>query len=232
MKRVLEELHVDPRRFSPRAVLSAISNAKSEMIVPERLLSTVRGYGEEVVARAYAAYERALRRRPRRVDFDDLLLVRRAPVRRAARCLQKYAGRYQHVLVDEFQDTNPVQYQLASKLASAHGNITVVGDPDQSIYSWRVRRCAERPVLRTRLPRLHGLPARTELPLDSSDPRSSRRGHRQEPRPPRAQALDRARGRRPDNHLRRLQRRRRGRVRREGDDAARDRWPQSTATSP
>jgi DNA helicase-2/ATP-dependent DNA helicase PcrA len=135
MKRVLEELHVDPRRFSPRAVLSAISNAKSEMLVPEALLSTVRGYGDEVVARAYAAYERALKAASA-VDFDDLLLyaVRLFDVPEMS---DKYANRYQHVLVDEFQDTNPVQYQLARKLASKHGNITVVGDPDQSIYSWR-----------------------------------------------------------------------------------------------
>ena len=135
MKRVLEELHVDPRRFSPRAVLSAISNAKSEMLVPEALLSTVRGYGDEVVARAYAAYERALKAASA-VDFDDLLLyaVRLFDVPEMS---VKYANRYQHVLVDEFQDTNPVQYQLARKLASKHGNITVVGDPDQSIYSWR-----------------------------------------------------------------------------------------------
>ncbi|MBK6318386.1 MAG: UvrD-helicase domain-containing protein [Dehalococcoidia bacterium] len=135
VKRVLEELHVDPRRFTPRAVLSAISNAKSEMLVPEALLSTVRGYGDEVVARAYAAYERALKAASA-VDFDDLLLyaVRLFEV---PEMLQKYANRYQHVLVDEFQDTNPVQYQLARKLASGHGNITVVGDPDQSIYSWR-----------------------------------------------------------------------------------------------
>ena len=113
----------------------AISNAKSEMLVPEALLSTVRGYGDEVVARAYAAYERALKAASA-VDFDDLLLyaVRLFEV---PEMLQKYANRYQHVLVDEFQDTNPVQYQLARKLASGHGNITVVGDPDQSIYSWR-----------------------------------------------------------------------------------------------
>ena len=135
MKRVLEELHVDPRRFSPRAVLSGISNAKSELLVPEQLLSTVRGYGDEVVARAYAAYERSLRAASA-VDFDDLLLyaVRLFDLPEMS---QKYSGRYLHVLVDEFQDTNPVQYQLARKLAAGHGNITVVGDPDQSIYSWR-----------------------------------------------------------------------------------------------
>ncbi|MGE3074290.1 MAG: ATP-dependent helicase [Dehalococcoidia bacterium] len=135
IKRVLEELHVDPRRFPPRAVLSGISNAKSELLVPEQLISTVRGYADEVIARAYQAYERSLKNASA-VDFDDLLLYA-VKLFEVPEMLEKYSGRYQHVLVDEFQDTNPVQYQLARKLASAHGNITVVGDPDQSIYSWR-----------------------------------------------------------------------------------------------
>jgi len=135
IKRVMEELHIDPRKFSPRGVLAAISNAKSEMLVPEALLSTVRGYNDEVVARVYARYEQSLKKASA-LDFDDLLLyaVRMLEV---PEILDKYAGRYLHVLVDEFQDTNAVQYTLARKLASRHGNITVVGDPDQSIYSWR-----------------------------------------------------------------------------------------------
>ncbi|MFN8617696.1 MAG: UvrD-helicase domain-containing protein [Dehalococcoidia bacterium] len=135
VKRLLEELHVDPRRFPPRSILSAISNAKSELIVPEAFAASVRSYADEVVARVYVAYERSLKQASA-VDFDDLLLyaVRLFDV---PEMLQKYAGRYLHVLVDEFQDTNPVQYELARRLASGHGNITVVGDPDQSIYSWR-----------------------------------------------------------------------------------------------
>lgn len=136
MKRVLEELHVDPRRFSPRAVLSAISNAKSEMIVPEQLLARVRNYFDEVVARAYVRYNEMLRAAGA-LDFDDLLGETVRLFRESPEALEKYAGRYRHVLVDEFQDTNPVQYTLARQLASVHGNITVVGDPDQSIYSWR-----------------------------------------------------------------------------------------------
>ncbi len=136
MKRVLEELHVDPRRFSPRAVLSAISNAKSEMIVPEQLLARVRNYFDEVVARAYVRYNEMLRAAGA-LDFDDLLGETVRLFRESPEALEKYTGRYRHVLVDEFQDTNPVQYTLARQLASVHGNITVVGDPDQSIYSWR-----------------------------------------------------------------------------------------------
>lgn len=135
MKRVLEELHVDPRRYSPRGVLSQISNAKSEMIVPEQMAATVRSYSDEVVARAYARYEASLKAASA-LDFDDLLLYAVRLLQKPD-MLEKYAGRYLHVLVDEFQDTNPVQYVLARQLASVHGNITVVGDPDQSIYSWR-----------------------------------------------------------------------------------------------
>lgn len=135
MKRILEELHVDPRRFPPRAILSQISNAKSEMIVPSQMVATVRNYNDEVVARAYTRYEEALRAASA-VDFDGLLLGA-VHLLEVPEMLEKYAGRYLHVLVDEFQDTNPVQYVLARKLASINGNITVVGDPDQSIYSWR-----------------------------------------------------------------------------------------------
>ena len=136
MKRVLEELHVDPRRITPRSVLSAISNAKSELIVPEQMRARAGGYFEEVTARAYEVYQRRLRAASA-LDFDDLLSEAVRLFQHGPGMLEKYAGRYLHVLVDEFQDTNPVQYQLARQLASAHGNITVVGDPDQGIYSWR-----------------------------------------------------------------------------------------------
>lgn len=136
MKRVLDDIHVDPRRFSPRSVLSAISNAKSDLIVPEAYASRVKDYFGEVVARAYKQYDHALRAN-NALDFDDLLLEAVRLFEESDEALEKYAGRYRHVLVDEFQDTNPVQYRLAQQLSSVHNNITVVGDPDQSVYSWR-----------------------------------------------------------------------------------------------
>ena len=136
VKRVLEELHVDPRRFSPRLVLSEISNAKNAMVVPAEYARRVNSYPEEVVSRAYEAYETALDA-SNALDFDDLLSDGLRLFTESEEALDKYAGRYLHVLVDEFQDTNPVQYRLAQRLASKHGNICVVGDPDQSIYSWR-----------------------------------------------------------------------------------------------
>ncbi|HEY4670364.1 MAG TPA: UvrD-helicase domain-containing protein, partial [Tepidiformaceae bacterium] len=136
MKRILEALSVDPRRFSPRAVLSAISSAKSDMIGHEEYARRVTDYFGEVVARAYARYDEALKAAAA-LDFDDLLNEAVRLFRESPETLDKYAGRYLHVLVDEFQDTNPAQYVLARQLASKHGNICVVGDPDQSIYSWR-----------------------------------------------------------------------------------------------
>lgn len=136
MKRILDDLHLDSRRFTPRAILSAISSAKSEMITPALFESKARNYFDEVVARAYHRYEKSLRAASA-LDFDDLLTESVRLLQESPETLEKLAGRYRHVLVDEFQDTNPVQYLLARMLASVHGNITVVGDPDQGIYSWR-----------------------------------------------------------------------------------------------
>ncbi|MFN0093272.1 MAG: ATP-dependent helicase [Dehalococcoidia bacterium] len=136
MKRVLEDLRVDPRRFPPRSILSAISNAKSELIVPAEYKRGVKEYFEEVVAQAYERYQAALKNASA-MDFDDLLNEAVRLFRESDEAREKYAGRFLHVLVDEFQDTNPVQYSLSRQLASKHGNIMVVGDPDQSIYSWR-----------------------------------------------------------------------------------------------
>lgn len=135
MKRVLEELRIDPRQVAPRSVLARISAAKAELQGPEDFRAHVRTYHDEVATRAYELYEAALRRAGA-VDFDDLLL-RAIDLFRLPELKEKWAGRYRHVLVDEFQDTNRAQYELARQLASVHRNITVVGDPDQSIYSWR-----------------------------------------------------------------------------------------------
>ena len=117
MKRVLDDIHVDPRRFSPRSLLSAISSAKSELITAEAYAAGVKDYFGEVVARAYKEYDRGLHANSA-LDFDDLLLQSVRLFDESSEALEKYAGRYRHVLVDEFQDTNPVQYRLARQLAS------------------------------------------------------------------------------------------------------------------
>ena len=136
MKRILDDLHLDSRRFTPRTILSSISRAKSEMITPDLFETRARNYFDEVVAKAYKRYETSLRAASA-LDFDDLLTESVRLLQESPDTLEKLAGRYRHVLVDEFQDTNPVQYLLARMLASVHNNITVVGDPDQGIYSWR-----------------------------------------------------------------------------------------------
>jgi len=136
MRRVLEELAVDPRKFAPRALLSAISRAKSELATPRAFLASVHDYFGEVAARAYERYQ-ALLEENNALDFDDMIMRTVDLLREVDSVREKYQQRLLHVLIDEFQDTNIAQYQLARLLAGGHGNICVVGDPDQSIYSWR-----------------------------------------------------------------------------------------------
>ena len=136
MRRIEGELHLDPKQFAPRALLSAISTAKNQRLDAAAYQGSVGSYFEEIVGRVFEQYQQALARNAA-VDFDDLLghvlqLFQREPAVR-----DRYAERSLHLLIDEFQDTNVVQYLLAREFASRHGSITAVGDADQSIYSWR-----------------------------------------------------------------------------------------------
>ncbi|MDI6858031.1 MAG: UvrD-helicase domain-containing protein [Dehalococcoidia bacterium] len=136
MRRALAELQLDQKRYHPKALLAIISKAKSELATPETYAQSVSSYFEEVVARAYERYQSLLTEN-NALDFDDLLLKAVLLFREHADVLEKYQERYRYLLIDEFQDTNVAQYALARQLAARHGNICVVGDPDQSIYSWR-----------------------------------------------------------------------------------------------
>ena len=133
---ILEELELDPKQFAPRAILAGISDAKNKMIDDSRLSKISKSYFEEVVARVYVRYTELLGT-ANAVDFDDLLLRAHTLFEDHPDVLETYQERYRHVLVDEFQDTNAIQFSLARLLAGKHNNICVVGDPDQSIYSWR-----------------------------------------------------------------------------------------------
>ncbi|MCH9036925.1 MAG: UvrD-helicase domain-containing protein, partial [Chloroflexi bacterium] len=135
-KRVMLELGIDPKNFSPRNILSAISAAKSQLIGVEEHHHHIHSYFDEVVDRVYQRYQATLYEN-NGVDFDDLLLRTVKLFQDHSEVLEKYASRYVHLLIDEFQDTNIAQYTLAKQLASLNHNICVVGDPDQSIYSWR-----------------------------------------------------------------------------------------------
>ena len=136
VRRVLEELEIDPKQFPPRALLGAISTAKNRMQGPEAFASNTESYRQEVAARVYERYEAALKS-ANSVDFDDLLLKVFLVLEGNPDLRAQYQERYESLLVDEFQDTNPLQFHIARLLSGAHRNICVVGDPDQSIYSWR-----------------------------------------------------------------------------------------------
>jgi len=136
VKRIFTELSLDPKQFNPRAAHSAISKAKNEMRGPEECARAAASYWEEIVARVYRRYQ-ALLHEDNAVDFDDLLQRTVDLFAASPETLAKYQQRYRHVLVDEFQDTNVVQYVLMRELARGHNNLCVVGDPDQSIYRWR-----------------------------------------------------------------------------------------------
>ena len=136
IKDAMKDLNIDPRNFPPRGMSSAISASKSQMIDAQDHRLHVHSYFDEVVGRVFQRYQ-AILEENNGVDFDDLLLKAVQLFDRSPDTLEKYANRYRYLLIDEFQDTNVVQYRLAKQIASQHGNICVVGDPDQSIYSWR-----------------------------------------------------------------------------------------------
>jgi DNA helicase-2/ATP-dependent DNA helicase PcrA len=134
LKRSLQDLNLDPKQFAPRAIQSVISSAKSQMLGPADLPG--KSYFDEVTRRVYERYQQLLTDSAA-LDFDDLLMKTVLLFRQNPEILARYQSRYLHIQVDEFQDTNLVQYELVKLLAGKYRNICVVGDPDQSIYSWR-----------------------------------------------------------------------------------------------
>jgi DNA helicase-2/ATP-dependent DNA helicase PcrA len=136
IKRSLQEIGLDPKQYAPRAIASAISAAKSRTVTPPEYVKSTHSYFEEVVGRVYERYQELLGE-SNALDFDDLLMKTVQLFRSSAETLARYQSRYLHILVDEFQDTNLVQYELIKQLGGERHNICVVGDPDQSIYSWR-----------------------------------------------------------------------------------------------
>jgi ATP-dependent DNA helicase UvrD/PcrA len=134
VKRVIADLNLDDKQYRPLAILNSISNAKNELILPDQY--PLQTYRDEVVKRVYIGYQQLLLTN-NAVDFDDLLLYTAFLLDDNPAVRERYARRYEHVLVDEFQDTNLAQYILLRRLSSYHNNIFAVGDADQSIYRWR-----------------------------------------------------------------------------------------------
>ncbi len=133
---VLRDLNVDSKRFPPRSVHSAISAAKNEGYDPEQFLERAEQSHERRIAEVFAEYQRRIKGAGA-MDFDDLLSVTVRLFRSNPAVLETWQRRFEHVLVDEYQDTNPVQNELVLQLGAQHRNVCVVGDADQSIYRFR-----------------------------------------------------------------------------------------------
>ena len=134
LKRVLDDLKLDPKRYPIPALSNAISQAKNELKRPEDYPN--RSYHDEIVRRVYEGYQDVLRRSGG-LDFDDLIMKLVELFNTDEEALAKWRDRFRHVLVDEYQDTNRAQYVLVNQLAQEHRNVVVVGDDDQSIYRFR-----------------------------------------------------------------------------------------------
>ena len=136
LRELLRDEGGDDRALTPAGASSRISRLKNEGITPEAFESQIRSPIDRRLAPVYARYAKALRDRAA-MDFDDLLLYTVRLFDADEGVLRSYAGRFQHVLVDEYQDTNAIQFELIERLSRIHRNLTVVGDDDQSIYRWR-----------------------------------------------------------------------------------------------
>ncbi len=137
IKAAMKELEIDDSTLPARSIQWAISRAKDQRISPEEYCKNFgRDLRQEQIAKVYARYDTALRE-ANALDFDDMILKTVELFENHPEILAKYAGRFRYIMVDEYQDTNPLQYRLIALLSSKFKNICVVGDDDQSIYKFR-----------------------------------------------------------------------------------------------
>ena len=137
VKGCLKDLGIDDKMFTDRSVLSEISNAKNEMLEPDQYQIRANGdFRKEKIATVYELYQKRLKEN-NAIDFDDIINYTIKILLENPDIMEYYSNKFKYVLVDEYQDTNKSQFTLVTMLASKHGNITVVGDNDQGIYSFR-----------------------------------------------------------------------------------------------
>lgn len=137
VKQCIKEMDLDEKMFTDRSVLSEISNAKNEMLEPDQYMIRAAGeYRKEKIANVYQVYQKKLKEN-NAIDFDDIINFTIKILTENPDCLEYYSEKFKYVLVDEYQDTNKAQFTLVTLLAARYGNITVVGDNDQGIYSFR-----------------------------------------------------------------------------------------------
>ena len=232
IKAVMAELELDDKRYPVNAVRGRISAAKSELIDAEAFSVKAFTPLDKAAGRIFARYQERMRE-ANAMDFDDLLveahrlLAEHEDVRRA------YQERFRYISVDEYQDTNHAQYRITNLLAAAHRNLMVVGDDDQSIYSWRgadIRNILE---FERDYPEASRRQARAELPLHRAHPHGGERGRGEQRQPQAQDAVHRERRGREDRELPRERRAGRGPLHRRRDRVARPpRRPRATPTSP
>lgn len=137
MKRAIKACDLDPKNYEPKKFLSLISRKKGEAVSLDQFIGSVTGsYSDELLRDIWSAYEDILRKE-KALDFDDLLLRAVELLRGYDEIREHYEQAWSHVHIDEYQDTNKVQYELSRLLTSGHNNVCVVGDADQTIYGWR-----------------------------------------------------------------------------------------------
>ena len=137
IKNCLKDLNIDDKMFTDRSVQFEISNAKNEMLEPETYLARANGdFRKEKIASVYMMYQKRLKEN-NAIDFDDIINFTIKILTENPDVLEHYSEKFKYILVDEYQDTNKAQFMLVSLFASRYGNITVVGDNDQGIYSFR-----------------------------------------------------------------------------------------------
>ncbi|MBN1494953.1 UvrD-helicase domain-containing protein [Candidatus Peregrinibacteria bacterium] len=136
MKRIMEDLRIDNKQINPKALLAHISMAKNELVDWEKYRSMTSNYFTERVAEVYRPYQEALKK-ANALDFDDLLMKTVELFREYPETLDYYQEKFKFINIDEYQDTNHAQYVIVKMLAEKYRNICVIGDTDQSIYSWR-----------------------------------------------------------------------------------------------
>ncbi|HEY8344467.1 MAG TPA: DNA helicase PcrA [Bacillota bacterium] len=139
VKEAMRELNLSEKNFNPRAILSSISKAKNELVGPEDYQNKAADFWTQAVAKIYPLYQKNLQKNSA-VDFDDLIMYTVKLLAEFPEVLQEYQERFRYILIDEYQDTNHAQYNLVKLLAAKYRNLCVVGDDDQSIYSFR---CAD-----------------------------------------------------------------------------------------
>ena len=137
MKEICRKLNIDTKKYKERSLLAQISHAKDEMITPDEMEMNAGGdFNQKKVAQVYREYQTALKSN-NALDFDDLLVKTVELFQNCGDVLESYQEKFRYIMVDEYQDTNTVQFKFVSLLAARYGNLCVVGDDDQSIYKFR-----------------------------------------------------------------------------------------------